>query len=304
MKKVTAFSPFLALTFLLTACGANNSHLPSEEKLPNETEFSQTSENEKTGVQTANSNSNDFSGSYFTVDGKPLIIPPKNEWKNVDELNAAEKSDMEAGIYGDYYFVSGTAYIRDATGSCDADCGSLEVEWREMNKGEKTGALTVEEANTVYWYFPSVDAFRWNTMDIKFSGEVTLKGVVFSYINDLDSPKGGFYGDGFYFVPFPNALKESAFPMMCDTQMTKGKVSPANFSFGDGYTVCGDTVSVQLKNIDEMKERLVGGLNEYGYFSAEITLKDPYVSIWCEDGIPHFAASPIRLSEEFELSGN
>lgn len=232
-----------------------------------------------------------FSGSYFTVDGKPLIIPPKNERKSFDELSMAENFDMETGIYGDYYLVNGTAYIRKATGISDPNCANIEVEWREVNKEEKTGSLTVKEASTLYWYFPAVDEFYWNTMDIEFSGEVTMKGVIFSYINDLDSSKGYFYGDGFYFVPFPSSLEENDFPMMCDTQMTKGKVSPMDFSFDDGYSVCGDSVSIKLKNLpDDMKERLVNELNEFDYFTAEVTLKDPCVSVWCEDGIPYFKA--------------
>lgn len=230
-----------------------------------------------------------FNGDYFTVDEKPLIIPAEEEWHEYDEI-AQTNNEAKTGIYGDNYFINGTSYIRHPTGYCNnkyniGEMERIETQWVSINEGEKIGTFTVENASAMYKYFSNVDAFYWNTLNIEFSGECKLEGIIFSYMNNLDSSAAHLYGSGIYFVPFPDSLKENDFPMMSQSQKLNGETPIYYFCAEDGYTIYGDTMEIRFEeNSDEIIKRISDNLNTCDYFEAKVTIQTPELFIWSEDG--------------------
>lgn len=230
----------------------------------------------------------EFTGEYFGADGSVLEIPPESEWHDFNEYYDSENfrtfPNLKSGLYGGKLLIQGSSIIRHPTGIfydtrrtpelfqngefIGEEFRDSETEWVGVSVGDKIGDLSVSKAEIVYTYYSPIDWFGWHTIDISFSGETELEGILSSYKGDP------MYGDGLYFIPFPDSLAEQSFPML------KGAYGSFWRQFGE-YKLGGDTIDLSYLNADEALEIK---FERYGSNSckARVKLSNIRLFAWAE----------------------
>lgn len=235
-----------------------------------------------------------ITGEYFGVDGSVLEIPPESEWYDFYEYYDSENfrtyPNLKSGLYGDKLLIQGSSFIRYPTGIfydtqrtpelfndsefIGEEFRDSETEWVSISVGDKIGVLSISEAEIVYNYYPYTDSFEWHSIDISFLGETELEGVLSSYKSDFE----GMYGDGLYFIPFPESLVEQSFPML------KGADGSLWRQFEDGYILGGDTINLSYLSADEtLGIKAEEMFNKYGYCKAKVKLSNIHLHAWIEN---------------------
>lgn len=248
-----------------------------------------------------------FTGEYFGADGSVLEIPPESEWHDFNEYYDSENyrifPNLESGFYDGVLLIQGSSLIRYPTGIfydtertpelfqngefIGEEFRDSETEWVSVSVGDKIGDLSVSEAQIVYSYYSGIDRFIWNTIDISFSGETELKGVLYRYnwTENITS---------YHFVPFPDSLAEQKFPML------KGMYGSSGFARGDGYIVTGDTITIDLGEDLAIENEVNDSLNEYGYCISSVKIENIHLHAWSEDFDDDYCSADLINFEMIE----
>ncbi len=251
--------------------------------------------------------SREFTGEYFGADGSVLEIPPESEWHDFNEYYDSENfrsfPNLKSGLYGGKLLIQGSSIIRYPTGIfydtrrtpelfqngefIGEEFRDSETEWVGVSVGDKIGDLSVSKAEIVYTYYSPIDWFGWHTIDISFSGETKLKGVLcrYNWVEDITS---------YHFVPFPDSLAEQKFPML------KGMYGSSGFAGGDGYTVTGDTITIDLGEDLAIENEVNDLLNEYGYCIASVKIENIHLHAWSENFGDNYCSADLINFEVIE----
>lgn len=251
-----------------------------------------------------------FTGEYFGADGSVLEIPPESEWHDSNEYYDSENyrifPNLESGFYDGVLLIQGSSLIRYPTGIfydtertpelfqngefIGEEFRDSETEWVSVSVGDKIGDLSVREAQIEYSYYSGIDRFIWNTIDISFSGETELEGILSSYKSDP------MYGDGLYFIPFPDSLAERSFPML------KGAYGSFWRQSGE-YMLGGDTIDLSYLNADEAleikAEEIFEGYGSY-YCKARVKLSNIRLHAWAEAIFHNYCSADLIDFEVME----
>lgn len=226
-----------------------------------------------------------FTGKYFGADGSVLEIPP-----GCDGYLLIEGSSLIRYPTGIFYDTRRTPELFQNGEFIGEEFRDNETEWVSVSVGDKIGDLSVSEAEIGYSYYSGIDRFIWNTIDISFSGETELEGILSSYKGDP------LYGDGLCFIPFPDSLAERSFPML------KGAYGSFWRQSGE-YMLGGDTIDLSYLNADEALEIKAEEIFErYGRYSckARVKLSNIRLFAWAEAMAHNYCSADLIDFEVIE----
>lgn len=223
-----------------------------------------------------------FTGEYFGADGSVLEIPPE-----CDGSLLIQGSSLIRYPTGIFYDTERTPELFQNGEFIGEEFRDSETEWVSVSVGDKIGDLSVSEAEIVYSYYSGIDRFIWNTIDISFSGETELKGVLYRYnwTENITS---------YHFVPFPDSLAEQKFPML------KGMYGSSGFARGNGYIVTGDTITIDLGEDLAIENEVNDSLNEYGYCISSVKIENIHLHAWSEDFDDDYCSADLINFEVIE----
>lgn len=226
-----------------------------------------------------------LTGEYFGADGSVLEIPP-----GCDGSLLIQGSSLIRYPTGIYYDTRRTPELFQNGEFIGEEFRDNETEWVSVSVGDKIGDLSVSEAEIVYSYYSGIDRFIWNTIDISFSGETELEGILSSYKSDP------MYGDGLYFIPFPDSLAEQSFPML------KGAHGSVWRKCGE-YMFGGDTIDLSYLNADEALEIKAEEIfDQYGRYccKARVKLSNIRLFAWAEAIFHNYCSADLIDFEVIE----